>query len=189
VAVAGSADGPLFEDSGIGADQDALEAYRRHALEVPGDVASGYRLFQDQHRLACVRCHRITTARGLVGERVGPELDGIGDRYDRAELITSILEPSSRIASGYTAERVWTRDGRNYQGQVLSETRTELVLVDAGGEQHRLRREDVEGRSPMRASIMPDGYQALMSRQELADLVAFLESLKGGGAEPESEDP
>jgi len=179
-ALLGGEGGALFRDVGLTSDDESIEAYREYAASNEGDLTNGFRLFQNTRRLGCVRCHVITTAAGGIGDRVGPDLDGLGDRYTRGQIATSILEPSRRIASGYATERIWTHDERQFAGQILSETARRLVLVDSSGEQHVLRTEEIAGRSPMQASVMPEGYQALLTRQELADLVTFLKGLKGG---------
>ena len=100
VALARTGGSLLFQDSGLSVDAERLAQYRRYALEQPGDLANGYRLFMDTQRLGCVRCHVLTTTTGRTGDAVGPDLDGIGERSSRAQLITSILEPSAQIASG-----------------------------------------------------------------------------------------
>jgi hypothetical protein len=56
----------------------------------------------------------------------------------------------------------------------------------------RIRRRDIERIEPSRVSIMPAGLDKVLSRQELADLVAFLRACKGpegkrltGGGRPQ----
>jgi putative heme-binding domain-containing protein len=180
VALARTGGSMLFQDSGLSVDAERLAQYQRYALEQPGDLANGYRLFMDTQRLGCVRCHVLTTTTGRIGDAVAADLDGIGERSSRAQLITSILEPSERIASGYAAERVWTIDGEELTGQILREDAKELVLVDPSGERHTLEKAEIAGRSALKASVMPEGFDALLAPEELADLVTFLEGLKGG---------
>jgi putative heme-binding domain-containing protein len=180
LALARTGGSVLFRDSGLGRDDQRIASYRAYAFENTGDLANGYRLFMDTRRLGCVRCHVLTTTSGRTGDAVGPDLDGIGDRSSRRQLITSILEPSERIASGYAAVRVWTTDGRQLTGQVLKESAHELVLVDSSGEPLVLRKGEIAGRTTLAASVMPEGFDALLAPQELADLVTFLASLKGG---------
>ena len=174
----------LFQDSGLGADDERIETYRAFALEHAGDLSNGYRLFMDTRRLGCVRCHVLTTTKGRTGDAVGPDLDGIGDRSNRQQLITSILEPSKRIASGYAAVHVWTKDGRQLTGQILKETARELVLVDSSGEPQVLALDEIAGRTTLAASVMPEGFDALLAPQELTDLVTFLAGLKSGISRP-----
>ena len=75
-----------------------LEELRRFALGHPGDPRKGEELFFKNKSIGCARCH---PAGGRSKTRVGPDLSGITLKYDKAEMIRSVLEPSNRIASGY----------------------------------------------------------------------------------------
>src|SRR6185312_2565583 len=85
-----------------------LETFRAHARKHAGDAERGQRLFFDLKGLACARCHAV---RG-EGGKVGPDMSGIGLRYKREELMTSILEPSKQIANGYETVVIATADGK-----------------------------------------------------------------------------
>src|SRR4051812_45395156 len=74
-----------------------LDAYRDYALSHDGDAARGARLFQDEQRLACIRCHSIDGSAG----KAGPDLRAAGDAFTRRELTESVLRPSATIAPGY----------------------------------------------------------------------------------------
>ena len=174
----------LFRDGDLSVDSSRVQEYIDYASENRGDLANGFRLLTDARRLGCVRCHRITTMNGLLGDQVGPSLDGIGARYGPRQMAISILKPSLRVASGYETHRVWTHSGEQHSGQILGESRESLILVDSSGEQRLLQKRDIAGRAAMETSVMPDGYQSLMTREEFADLVTFLRSLGGGGASP-----
>jgi putative membrane-bound dehydrogenase-like protein len=170
----------LFEDAGLGTDEQRVASLGEYALRHRGDITRGYKLFNDTRRLGCVRCHALTTDKGRIGDSVGPDLDGIGARASRGQLISSILEPSRQIASGYAAERLWTTDGRQFTGKIVLERGGKLVLVEGSGERVVLPSESIAGRTALDASVMPDGYDALLTARELADIVTFLESLEAG---------
>src|SRR5262249_1524565 len=70
------------------------ERLMRAALTRSGDAERGRRLILDREKSQCLKCHRI----GDQGERIGPELTGVGDRFSRIFLVESILEPSRTIA-------------------------------------------------------------------------------------------
>ena len=103
-------------------DRRSSEDYARHARSVAGDPARGQVLFADLKRLACARCHRV---RGQGGE-IGPDLSDIGGKYDRDQLIESVLEPSRQIVEGYRPTVLATSDGRVLTGIVRDETATRL---------------------------------------------------------------
>src|SRR3974377_1401750 len=90
----------------------------RSALDNAGHPARGQTLFTDLRRLACSRCHRV---RGQEGE-IGPDLSDIGGKYDREQLIESVLEPSRQIVEGYRPTVLATTDGRVLTGIVRDGT-------------------------------------------------------------------
>jgi putative membrane-bound dehydrogenase-like protein len=129
-AVAASADSVLAEqlaDFHASLDQsDPLTPYRE-AIE-GGNWWRGRRLFQRHEAAQCARCHSLEVG---VGSDVGPVLAGIGDRYDRAELLRSLVAPSQRLAPGYGTVVLSLKDGRQLSG-ILIEEDTEAIYVRSG---------------------------------------------------------
>lgn len=150
--------------------------YIEHAMQHDGDVARGQQLFQDLKGLACAKCHAIGgDAKALLA---GPDLAGIGAKYDRRELIRSVLEPSNRLLSGYELTIVATADGEVLQGVVKSDTAEQLELVDINGKVIRLTPDDIEERTRSELSLMPTGLFEGITVDEFADLLAYLQSLR-----------
>jgi quinoprotein glucose dehydrogenase len=138
-----------------------------------GDAARGRELFFRRASLECVRCHR---AEGTGGD-VGPRLDGIAARRDRAYLLESVVRPSSQFAEGYRTTVVVTDEGRTLAGIVKGETPEEVVIMTADGRSHRIPASSIEDRSEG-ASAMPADLAAKLTRRELRDLVEWLGSLR-----------
>jgi putative heme-binding domain-containing protein len=151
--------------------------YARFALSRRGDARRGRVLFADASRLACDKCHRVRDK----GGDVGPDLSDVGGKFDREQLIESVLDPSRQIVEGYRPTVVATADGRVLCGIVKEETAGELTLVDAEGRRHTVCKEEVEERRPADASLMPEGLAAGLSREEFSDLIAYLEGLRSSG--------
>ncbi len=154
------------------------EAYVRYATDHRGDAGRGKDLFHGAKGAACVKCHR---AGGLPGGDVGPDLSGVGGKYARAVLLESLLYPSRQIADGFRQTLLSTRSGALLAGAVRGEDARELTLVDAEGRRLKLRKADIVERKESELSLMPEGIEAGLSLEELADLVAYLESLKDAG--------
>jgi len=148
-----------------------------------GDAARGREVFLHRATVECLRCHRV----GDGGGEVGPRLDGIGSRRDRAYLLESLREPSARIADGYRTVVLVTADGRTEAGIVRTESAEEIVLVRADGSLTRVPVADIEDRRDG-ASAMPAELATRLSRRDLRDLVAWLASLRdepaAAGARP-----
>jgi putative heme-binding domain-containing protein len=154
-----------------------LPAYARYALATRGDARRGRAVFAGPEGAGCIRCHRV----GAEGGDVGPDLSDIGGKFGREHLIESVLEPSRQIVEGYRPTVVATADGRVLTGMVRGETVEELTLLDAEARPRVLRKSDIEERAFADVSIMPEGLTAHLSREQFADLIAYLEGLRPSG--------
>jgi putative heme-binding domain-containing protein len=161
--------------AGAATPRPSAEDLRRFAMQHDGDARRGEALFFDPRRLDCSRCH---AAGGRGSATIGPDLTGLALKYDRAELIRSVLEPSSRIADGYQPVVVATRDGRVYSGIIRAETADAIDLADAEARISRVPKRDVDVRRTGTTSIMPARLAESLSPAEFADLISYLASLK-----------
>jgi putative membrane-bound dehydrogenase-like protein len=150
------------------------EAFRAFALKGQGNARRGQALFADVKGLACIKCHAV----GGQGGAVGPDLTGVGAKYPREELIASVLFPSAKIFSGYEPVVVATTDGRVLTGVLKSDTPEFLEIEDAEAQRVRIRKSQVEERKVSDVSLMPNGLAGGLSKQDFADVIAYLESLK-----------
>ncbi|HEV8060562.1 MAG TPA: PVC-type heme-binding CxxCH protein [Gemmataceae bacterium] len=136
-----------------------------------GDVRRGQLVFNSA-RAACISCHEI----GYVGGHVGPDLTRIGKIRTERDLLESIIFPSASFVRSYEPVVATTKSGKIYNGLVRRDTPEELVLTLSGTEEVRLARDTIEDVQPSKVSIMPAGLDKQLSKQELADLVAFLKA-------------
>lgn len=143
-------------------------------LTLPGDAARGKLVFFETSGVSCKNCHRIQKE----GKEVGPELTTIGKKYSRAQLLESILEPSKLIDPKYVTYLAETDDGRLLTGLLVKKDDVEVVLKDAQDKEIRIPAKEIERLVPMRQSLMPDLLLRDMTAEQVADLLAFLSSLK-----------
>lgn len=142
----------------------------RRALELTGDVTRGQELFRAR---SCVSCHTAT-----AGQRpVGPHLADIGKRYKPEELLESMLKPSEKIAQGYETQLFLLANGEVVTGFVISETGRQLVVRDSQGKTYKIARDEIDERSRQTVSAMPEELLGSLRATELADLLAYLQSL------------
>lgn len=144
------------------------------ALAKPGNVERGRKLFLDIAKSQCLKCHRL----GDQGEKIGPDLTGVGKRFARIYLIESLLQPSRTIAPSYETLQVELKDGRILTGVRMAETADQLTLGDAKGDKHLLPRSKIDTVRPVAISTMPEGLERTLSADDFVDLIAFLVSQK-----------
>jgi putative membrane-bound dehydrogenase-like protein len=150
------------------------EKLTQAALTRSGNVENGRKLFFNAEKTQCIKCHRV----GDQGEKIGPELTGVGNRFSRIHIVESILEPSRTIAAGFQSEVVTLADGKKIIGVKIAEAETTLTFADDQAKKHEIAKKDVESRRPQAASIMPEGLEKPLTVDEFVDLIAFLAAQK-----------
>jgi putative heme-binding domain-containing protein len=143
-------------------------------LSLKGDVERGRKLFFEATGVQCRNCHRI----GGKGVEVGPDLDAIGKKYDRAAILENILTPSKQIEAKYLTYLVVTNKGQTHTGLLVSKDANKVVLKDAANKLIEIAAGDVDTMTTQQKSLMPDLLLRDMTAEQVADLTALLSSLK-----------
>ena len=156
------------------------DAFAKHAVDNKGDFAKGQALFNDLKGLACIKCHKV----GKEGGDVGPDLSGIGLKYPRPQLIESILYPSAQIFSGYEPVVIATTDGQLLTGILKQDDGESVTIQDGEARTVTVRKPDIEERRISEVSLMPNGLAEGLSREDFADLIGYLETLKEATSAP-----
>ena len=139
-----------------------------------GDPIRGESFFFDADGASCRSCHQI----GQRGKQIGPDLTTIGKKLTRDELLESILEPSTRIDKKYLTYLAETSEGLVFTGLLVSMDENEVVLKDAQDKLQRIPANNVEQFVSQQKSLMPELLFRDMTAQQLADLLAYLSSLR-----------
>lgn len=152
--------------------QQVVDDYRQ-ALRLTGAGARGVAVF----RRECAACHRI----GSDGNAVGPDLTSTAAR-DAEALLVHILDPNRYVLPNYTQYQVVDREGRIYSGLMAAQSATSITLRREQGKTDTILRGDIEQMVGSGCSLMPEGFEAKISKPEMADLLAFLRSSQGEAA-------
>ncbi len=136
-----------------------------------GDVERGREVFTTSVAAQCTLCHRVSGA----GSNVGPKLGGIGAKTPRY-LLEAMVDPGATVAAGFGMTTVTLKDGSSIGGNLLSETDTQTTLILADNSRETIARADIAERTPELSAMPPMGL--LLSKTELRDLLAYLQSLK-----------
>jgi putative membrane-bound dehydrogenase-like protein len=152
----------------LGRRTDVVAAYRP-ALELKGDAPRGKMVFQK----VCASCHRLEG----VGHETGPSLATLQNRGAEAILL-NVLDPNREVNPQYVNYVVETKDGRTFTGMVAAETATSVTLRRGDNQSDTILRIDIERMRSTGLSLMPEGLEQQIDRQGMADLLAYLTSLK-----------
>lgn len=140
-------------------------------MKLKGDAAKGQASYL---AAGCVACHRVK------GQFIdfGPDLSQIGSKLSADGLFAAILYPSAAIEHSYNGIQVTTKEGLNLVGYIISETDADLTLKMAGGATQTVKKAEITKREELTQSLMPPGLAGTLGPQGLADLVAYLQTLK-----------
>jgi putative membrane-bound dehydrogenase-like protein len=140
-----------------------------------GDIVRGQDVFNGP-KAACLSCHAI----GYMGGRIGPDLTQIGQVRSERDLLEAILFPNASFARGFEPISVTTTSGEVHGGVLRSDSREEVVLGTGAGQEIRIARQNIKNIESGTVSLMPVGLESQLTRQELADLLAFLKNTRRG---------
>lgn len=149
-----------------------VELEPSQVLAIEGNELRGEQLFFDDLRLQCKNCHQI----GERGKPFGPNLTNIGRQRDASTLLTSLLSPSEKIEPEYVPFLAVTTEGTLHSGLLVERTADSVVLRDSQSKQTRLSTKEVVELVPQKTSLMPVGQLHDMALQDVADLLAYLQS-------------
>jgi putative membrane-bound dehydrogenase-like protein len=130
------------------------------------DVGRGRALFDK----TCANCHKLFAQ----GGDVGPELTG-SNRANIDYILENVLDPSAVLGKDYRLTMLELDDGRVVSGLVKGETASALT-VRTVNETIVVPKSQIEDRTLVEKSMMPDGLLDTMKFEEIQDLVAYLGS-------------
>jgi len=145
---------------------EELAAYLESAEGKAGNPQSGAQLFTSAQ---CIKCHRYNG----TGESQGPDLTAVSQRFQRKEILESIVFPSHVVSDQY-ASQVVVANGRAYTGIVAKQPDGSLTVLQSDGGKVTLAADEIEEIEPSKASAMPEGLLNTLTLEQVADLFAFL---------------
>ena len=122
----------------------------------------------------CMACHQI----GAAGGQIGPNLSGAGAMGLEA-VLRNILTPNAAMEPGYRIFRVEMKNGDLIDAFYVSEDKQATIIRQPGLPDRRLDKKDIRSTKYIRRSLMPEGLLDALQDQQVADLLAYLMTLKG----------
>lgn len=131
------------------------------------------------YQAQCSACHRY----GDQGGAIGPDLTAVATRFKRQDILEACTEPSKVLSEQYMNTAIVTDDGRVIIGRVANETDEQIVLrpQPLEPESITINKSEIESRKQSKISPMPNGILNTFSKEEILDLLAYLESLGNSG--------
>ncbi|MBI3462157.1 MAG: c-type cytochrome, partial [Planctomycetes bacterium] len=145
-----------------------VDAYRG-ALQLSGDALRGKETFKK----TCAACHRLEGE----GHEIGPNLSAIQNRGAEAILL-NVLDPNREVNPQYVNYVLVTNEGLSITGMIAAESATSVTLKRAENASDTVLRVNIEELQSTGMSLMPEGMEKQLDQQAVADLIAYLTTLK-----------
>lgn len=142
-----------------------IVARYRPALARKGDPAKGHLVYQK----ACASCHQ----RGKEGLPIGPGLETV-TAHEPEKILTNILDPNLDIQPGFHAYTASLKDGSQLFGLLAAESGASLTFKLPDGSTRAVTRDQIANLQATGISLMPEGLEAAVTLEDLADLIAWL---------------
>jgi len=144
-------------------------------LELDGDLARGQAVFTKK----CSICHQV----GDLGHQVAPNLASVQNKSP-ADLLIAVLDPNREAQPNFNVYNVITQQGRTLSGIIASESANSITLRRAEAKQDVILRDNIDELVSTGVSLMPEGLEKDLSRQDLADVITFVKSIKPATTKP-----
>lgn len=154
----------LIGDGGSSNRKEVITKYES-VLAMTGDTTRGAKIYET----LCMVCHRHLDR----GNDVGPNLGTI-KAWTAEQILTNVLDPNREVSPNFALYIVETNDGRTLSGLITSETAGNLTLKRADGGTDTVLRSEIKSLTSPGISLMPEGLEAAITPQQMADLIACL---------------
>jgi len=153
----------------VNSDRAKVVAQYQGVLELEGNAARGLGVF----KMKCAVCHQV----GEVGHRIAPNLSSVQNKSE-ADLLLAVLDPNREAQPNFNVYTVITGEGRVLTGIITAETANSITLLRAESKRDVVLRSNIEELLSTGLSLMPEGLEKELNRQQLADVIAFIKSIK-----------
>ena len=137
------------------------------ALNLKGDPKHGKKVYEER----CISCHRLSGE----GFALGPDLVTVKNT-GKEKIMVNILDPNREVRPDYVSFLIETKDDESQIGLIVNENATSVTLRQPYAKENVVNRSDIKKMQSQGQSMMPEGLEAGMSPQDLADLIEYIET-------------
>ena len=138
-------------------------------VSAKGDVENGKKMFS----LSCSACHMVKNE----GGKLGPDLSGVGTSTDEG-LLRNVLTPNAALETSYYRHDLKMKDGSLVSGFMVTEDKKSITIRLIGADDKVVQKSKIDNHSISKRSLMPEGLVSGMTDQQVADLFAYMRTLK-----------
>ena len=122
----------------------------------------------------CFACHRFDNEGGSTG----PEMTTVSTRFTRRDILESIIEPSKVVSEQYAATDFTLKDEEIISGRILEENDSRYVVLvnPLANVRMEVKKSEVAKRATAKLSMMPEGLVNVLTKDEILDMLAYIES-------------
>jgi len=123
----------------------------------------------------CDQCHVVAGH----GVNLGPDLKEVTKKYKGQKLLQQLLEPSSEINEKFQTYKFLLADGRVLSGVITKDQRKHFEVMTnllTPNNLTKVAKDEIDQQVKSTISAMPTGMLDVLSREEIADLLTFLQS-------------
>jgi putative membrane-bound dehydrogenase-like protein len=160
----------VLDATAPGPRQSVIDAFTP-ALNLEGKAGPGKKIYQER----CISCHRL----GGEGHMVGPDLATVKNT-GKEKLLVNILDPNREVPPQFVSYVVETREGNSFVGLIANESSNSVTVRQAYGKEDVIPRSRIVSMHSQAQSLMPEGLEAGLTQQDLANLLEYIETTKPG---------
>ena len=138
----------------------------RSILKMPANTVRGHAVFTKN----CATCHKL----GEEGHEVGPDLRRALGNKTKDALLIDILDPNREVDPRFINYQVTTTSGRVMTGLLAVETPASVTLRRAEKAEDTILRTQIDSIQATTQSLMPEELEKQLTKQNIADVIAFL---------------
>ena len=138
------------------------------------DFATGRELFR---KAGCGICHAFATE--SEGTGLAPDLTGVASTFGREFILQSIVEPSATINGRFFQTKFTLKNGSSVTGSVIEVAAKKIVIAPVMMNPQatvEIAEADVKSEEPSPVSAMPSGLLNEFTKEQVVELMAFLDA-------------